>query len=438
MKIAVIVEAFPALSQTFILNQITGLIDRGHEVDIYAEWIKPEQKVHSDIERYQLLKRTYYHPAVPNDKKERFGKALMLFLKNVVTDPRLTLEAVNIFKYGKYAASLRPLYWIVPFLNRRSHYDIIQCHFGLLGRKGMLLRKMGALDGKLITAFHGVDISQNLLQFGADMYDDLFADCDLLLPSTGFFRDRLIQLGCDDHKTVLHYLGIDTSTFKFTPRLPPADGRIRLATVARLTEKKGIEYSLQAIAKAREVYPNLQFDLIGDGHLRPSLEQMIHSLGLNDSVNLLGAKTRDELIAILNQAHLFLHPSVTPESGDQEGSPVAIQEAMAMGLPILSTTHAGIPELVEDGVSGFLVPERDADALAEKLIALIQHPERWAAMGQAGRARVEQQRDIERLNDRLVQIYQTLLSSGSAGAPSDIKSDVANSTLGDRLTPVNS
>ncbi len=412
MKIAVIVEAFPALSQTFILNQITGLIDRGHEVYIYAEMSDPMQKMHSDIEKYQLLERTYYQPKPPRNKVLRFLEAILLFISSFLKDPILVLRSLNVFKYGKDAASLRILYAAVPFLGNRQTYDIIQCHFGLLGKKGMFLRSIGAINGPLLAAFHGVDVTQNIQLLGKDLYADLFEDSDLLMPSTEHFRRRLIDLGSKPEKTLLHYLGLDTEKFKFVPRYAPEDGRIKLITVARLTEKKGIEYSIRGVAKVSKAYPNLQFDIIGDGHLRSSLEDLIHELRLDGVVNLLGAKNRDEIIAALSQAHIFLHPSVTPKSGDQEGSPLAIQEAMAMGLPVISTYHAGIPELVENGVSGFLVPEKDADTLAEKLLLLVQYPEQWAEMGQAGRKRVEQQRDINKLNDRLVKLYQMMIQAG--------------------------
>lgn len=112
---------------------------------------------------------------------------------------------------------------------------------------------------------------------------------------------------------------------------------------------------------------------------------------------------------MLEGADILLAPSVTGSDGNQEGIPVAIMEAMAVGSLIISTRHSGIPELVQDGVSGFLVPERDVDALAEKLIYLIEHPEIWPEMGQAGRAFVEANYDISKLNDSLVDIYQQLL-----------------------------
>ena len=112
---------------------------------------------------------------------------------------------------------------------------------------------------------------------------------------------------------------------------------------------------------------------------------------------------------ILSNSDILLAPSITAHDKDQEGIPVVLMETMAMGLPIISTLHSGIPELVQDGISGYLVPERDVDALAEKLNYLIEHPELWSEMGKAGRAFVEENFNIDKLNDRLVEIFQSLL-----------------------------
>ena len=128
-------------------------------------------------------------------------------------------------------------------------------------------------------------------------------------------------------------------------------------------------------------------------------------------IHLLGWKNEAEIIQILDQCHLFIAPSITASDGNQDAPINVLKEAMAMGLPVLSTNHGGIPELVEDGISGYLVPERDVDSLVDKLNALLAHPEQWPAMGQAGRAFVERRYDLNHLNDLLVQRYKALLSN---------------------------
>jgi colanic acid/amylovoran biosynthesis glycosyltransferase len=111
----------------------------------------------------------------------------------------------------------------------------------------------------------------------------------------------------------------------------------------------------------------------------------------------------------LAQADVLVAASVTAADGDEEGIPNVLKEAMASGMPVVGTRHAGIPELVEDGISGWLVPERDVAALAAALARLAAEPERWASMGRAGRAKVEREYDIHRLNDRFAGMLETLI-----------------------------
>ncbi len=409
MRVAFIVWKFPVLSETFILNQITGLIDRGHEVDIYAHLPGDTSKVHPDVENYRLLECTYYVPQIPDNLFLRLLKGIQLLYANYQKEPLVLLRSLNIFKYGKRAISFWLLYAMTPFLGKEP-YDIIHGQFGYDGLNGMFLRDIGAIKGKLVTTFRGFDISTYVQQKGDRIYNQLFSTGDFFLTNCDFFRRRLLKLGCDEKKVVVYYSGIDCRRFAFTPRYPSADGMIRIATTGRLVEKKGIEYCIRAIAKLAKVNPNLEYNIIGEGPLREDFQQLIHNLDVDNIVKLLGEKHQQEIIEILNNSHIFIAPSVTAKDGNQDAPINVLKEAMAMGLPVISTYHGGIPELVENGISGFLVPERDTDALAEKLSYLIEHPEIWSQMSQAGRAYVEQHFDMHKLNDELVKIYQQLLS----------------------------
>lgn len=408
MKIAFIVGEFPALSETFILNQIVGLIRLGHEVDIYATRPRSEPKVHPDVEKYDLLSRTYYAVEMPTNRLRRVLTSCGLVLTNFHKAPRVMLRTLNIFKHRQHFGSLTLLYEVIPWLQKGALYEIIHCHFGMNGLKATGLREIDAIGGKLITAYYGLDISQYLQEFGENIYCDLFDIGDLFFPISNLMKSQLIRMGCDRQKIVVHRLGIDSQRFFFTPRRLAADGVVRLITIARLVEKKGLEYSIRAVAQLASLNQKIEYNIIGDGCLKADLQHLIQELDA-ENINLLGWQQQEEVVALLNNSHILIAPSVTSQSGDQEGTPVVIMEAMAMGLPILSTLHSGIPELVEDGVSGFLVPERDVDALAEKLRYLIQNSARWEEMGKAGRACVENYYNIDKLNEQLVEIYQRLL-----------------------------
>lgn len=409
MKIAFIVGGFPKLSETFILSQITGLIERGHEVDIYADNSTNENKIHSDIEKYSLISKTRYF-GQPSHKVLSGLNAIKLSFLNFYRNPAPILRSWNYSEYDKHKVFSKFLlpHMVVPFI-KNNEYDIINCHFGYNGLKATYLKKIGVLKGKIVTTFHGLDITNYLESFGENVYDQLFDTGDLFLPISELWEKRLIELGCSPKRTIVHHMGIDCDKFSFKSRYLSNDGQIRFVTVARLVEKKGVEYAIRAVAKLAGTHRNIQYSIVGDGPLRENLQQLIKELDVETTVKLLGWKDQQEVIEILNEASIMLAPSVTSKDGDREGIPVGLMEAMAVGLPVVSTYHSGIPELVKDGVSGFLVPERDVDGLAKKLGYLIEHPEIWAEMGLAGREYVENFYDINKLNDQLVDTYQNLL-----------------------------
>ena len=407
MRIAFLLDSFPVISETFIVNQIVGLVKRGHDVHIYAKNPGNMSKSHADITKYNLIEKTTILEQVPRNYLRRLLKALKLFFLNFYKAPLAFLYSLNFIKYGKKALSLRLMYSIVRLLAAEP-YDVIHCQFGMHGVEGMLYREVGALKGKLITSFRGYDISYYLQEQGEDVYDRLFVKGDFFLANCEFFRQRAIRLGCDPKKIVVHGSGIDCSRFTFRTRQINPGEKIRVATIGRLVEKKGIEYAIRAVARVARVKPDIEFKIIGDGHLKEHFEQLIQELNLGNHVQLLGWMNQKEIIGILDNTHIFVAPSVTASDGNQDAPVNTLKEAMAMGLPVVSTFHGGIPELVQDGVSGFLVPEKDEFAIAQKLIYLIEHPEIWPSMGKVGREYVETHYDINDLNDELEKIYHQL------------------------------
>lgn len=404
MKVAMVVDRFPQLSETFILNQITGLIDRGNDVHIFADGTGRMPQVHRQVDTYQLLKKTHYTPVTPRSLLKLRLTGLMTLATRALRNPTLPLRVWQDHNNVTWKAfcDARPLL-------RRGPYDVIHYQFGPLGLKYRGLHSVGALQGRFVTSFRGYDISKYLQEFGHGVYRPLFDAGDLFLPNCEFFKDRLIQLGCPEERIVVHPSGIDCNVFPFIPRrLVPGD-HVRIITIGRYVEKKGIEYAIRAVAKLAQQYPLVEHFIVGDGPLRESFERLVTTLGAGRTIKLLGWKRQDEVVELLKASHIMLTPSVTAADGNQEATTNVLKEAMAMGVPVVSTWHAGIPELVEDGVSGFLVPERDVDALVAKLRLLVEHPELWPAMGRAGRTRVEDNYNSESLNDRLVDIYRQRL-----------------------------
>jgi colanic acid/amylovoran biosynthesis glycosyltransferase len=405
MKIAFIVSRFPALSETFILNQITGLLDMGHDVEIFAEHKSEDRKMHPDIEKYRLEERTYYSNIPPN-RFIRFLKAIYLVVVNFHRSPLKILKSLNIFNYGRSALSLRLFYRMTTFLN--TNFDMIHCHFGPNGIIGVYLKKIG-VKGKIVTTFHGYDMSAVISSEDGDVYKKLFLYGDLFLPISDYWGKKLKELSCDEKKIIVHRMGINIEKFKYSERKIQLGETVKILTIGRLVEKKGHGYAIKAIAKVVAKHENIIFNIAGDGDLRNKLESLVSELEIKKYVKFLGKVEQNEVLELYRQSHFFILSSVTANNGDQEGIPVVLMEAQAIGLPVISTYHSGIPEVVIDGKSGFLVHEKDVDALAEKIEYLIEHPELWSEIGREGRKFVEERYDIKKLNQKLVEIYQALV-----------------------------
>jgi colanic acid/amylovoran biosynthesis glycosyltransferase len=265
------------------------------------------------------------------------------------------------------------------------------------------------VKAKLVTTFHGNDLSA-YIQKNPKAYTRLFANGDLFLPISEQTKQKLQMLGCDPKKTAIHRMGVRMERFEYTPREIIKGEPTTILTIGRLVEKKGHEYAIRAFAKVAATRKGIRYLIVGDGPQRSLLETLAAELGVKDRIEFLGEINQDEAAELYRKSHIFLLPSVTAADGDQEGVPVVLMEAQATGLPVISTKHAGIPEVVEDGKTGYLVEEKDIDALAEKLEYLLEHPEQWPKMGEAGRKLVEEKYDSKKLNKELAGIYIRLLN----------------------------
>lgn len=415
MRIAVFVHEFPALSETFVLGQITGLMDMGHEVTVFATGPRPDPIVHPDVERYGLLRRTRYQ-AMPRARVRRVLRAawLLLRLRRTV---RPLLRALDVRRYGRDAASLGLLYWAAALVDE-GPFDIIHCHFGPYGQIAAKLRDAGAVEGRVVTTFHGVDLSA-YLQRDPDYYRFLFATGDLFLPISRVWQRKLEELGCDPDRIAVHHMGVDAGRYTLRPRHRAPDQPLRLLTIGRLVEKKGVEYGLRAVAEvARHGVPVI-YTIVGDGPLRSSLERLTDELGITLVTEFHGWTDQAGIAEALDRSDILLAPSVTAAGGDQEGIPVTLMEALATGMPVISTLHSGIPELIEHKVSGRLVPERDADALAEAILRLVRDRHDWTRMGRAGREKVLAEFDAAKLNRKLAERFETLDEGVPAAAAGD-------------------
>jgi glycosyltransferase involved in cell wall biosynthesis len=235
---------------------------------------------------------------------------------------------------------------------------------------------------------HGYDVSQVLRDpRWARMYRRYNEAGGVIVPSR-HGRDRLIETGVDPQKVHVVPSGVPVPS---APLTREETGRIRCLAVGRMVPKKAPLLTLKAFRQALGAHPQMHLDVVGDGDLLAPAAQFVHDSGLDGAVTFHGSQPNEMVNTLMREADLFLQHSITdPRTGDEEGLPTAIQEAMACGLPVVSTYHAGIPEAVDDGATGFLVREGDTDAMAERIVRLAGDRVLRQRMGEAAWRRAQE------------------------------------------------
>ncbi len=242
------------------------------------------------------------------------------------------------------------------------------------------------LNIPLIVHFHGYDASRkDCLERMAVPYRRLFAEAAAIIAVSRAMRARLVDLGAPPSKTYWNPYGVDCSAFGGAE--PSNAGPVFLA-VGRFTEKKAPQLTLSAFAEVRRACPEARLRMVGFGPLRDACEDLAKGLGIADAVTFLGACSPAVIQDEMRGARCFVQHSIEAPNGDSEGTPVAILEAGASGLPVISTRHGGIPDVVVEGRTGFLVDEHDVAAMAERMLRLARDPALAGELGMAARERV--------------------------------------------------
>ncbi|MGE5620955.1 MAG: glycosyltransferase [archaeon] len=290
--------------------------------------------------------------------------------------------------------------------------SLIHAHMGYEAARWLKFVKRFNIP--LITTFYGLDISQlGRVPKWRRRYQDLFEYGVTFLAEGSHLKKQLVDLGCPSDKVIVQHLGVNVEAY--IPKKIELNNRKRIVLqVSTFREKKGIEYSLEAIAIARESYPDILFRLIGKGDNQEAdnrIKRIIHKLHLENNVELMGALPYGRTIEEMSNCDIFIHPSVTASNGDNEGgAPVGVIEASALGLPVVATFHADIPEVILNNKTGYLVEERNSEALALKILQLLNSPEKMKEFGESGRSHILRNYNLSIQINKLTKIYENVIN----------------------------
>jgi colanic acid/amylovoran biosynthesis glycosyltransferase len=361
VRLCLLLASYPVVSETFIWEAVRWLEAAGHSVSIVTERRGSLPDAQEGFDR---------PPAVPTLCLSESAARLLL------AAPLRALSTSLSLLRSRPARPFKTLLRALPDPVRDA--DVLLAHFGTEGLKWM--PAAAAAGRPLAVYFHGLDATE-ILARTPRYYDALFASGVGLVTNSEYLKGCLVDAGADSERVAIVPYGTDAALTRIAPE--SVRSARRLLTIARLVPKKGVADALRAFARLPERHEDpWTFEIVGDGPLRAELEALARELGVAERVEFRGALPRAQVFAALRRCAVFTLASKVAPSGDTEGTPVSIIEAATLGRAVVSTKHAGIPEILprEAERDGYLVPEGDVDALArafERLTHDADERERW-------------------------------------------------------------
>jgi glycosyltransferase involved in cell wall biosynthesis len=405
MKVAYLVSRFPTVTETFVLREFSAVAAEGVEVELHALFGTNDAIVQPDAE-----------PWVERLQRPGPGEGARALGAYLLRRPRRTLSTIATVVAGHArrpsllvrALATVPLAAAHARRFERERVDHVHAHFANYPTlAAWVAHRLAGVSYSFTPHAHDLFVHQAMLARKA-------ADAAFVVAISDYNRRFLLeQAGPRISVPIVRY-GIDPARFPFRVRPANGDGPPRIACVARLLAYKGHAVLLRAVADAPAPLAGAELELVGDGPLRAELEREVGALGLRDRVRFHGAVPEPVVAEVLARADVFALPSVISPDGDREGIPNALIEAMAAGLPAVSTYHSGVPELIEDGRTGFLAQPGDADDLRATLIRALSEDDP-APRAEAARAVVEAEFNSHRSARRLVVLFS---GAGGSSGPS--------------------
>ncbi|MBD1868516.1 glycosyltransferase [Cyanobacteria bacterium FACHB-471] len=380
-------------------------------VVVYRDELLPysETFIPAQVEHYSTYRGVYVGTTRTTQADALIPVEKSIVLSDFVSSPAVWKTAF------KLAGVIHPG-WLNALKELSPH--LIHAHFGLDGVFALPLAQR--LQIPLIVTFHGyfatadIQLNPNLTfasnffkqrgKFFRELYarrrDRLFQNAHCGIAVSDFIRSQLIAKGYPADKIQVHYIGIDIDQFVPNPRV---ERESVVLFVGRFVEKKGCQYLIQAMSQVQAVMPEVELVMIGNGPLKPRLEELAKNT--LKRYRFLGVQPSTVVREWMNRASVLCAPSLTTETGESEGLPIVVLEAMAMQLPVVSSFHAGIPEAIAHAETGFLSAEKDWQTLAQNILILLQNRELHNQFAIAARNRVEQQFNLKHNTAKLETCY---------------------------------
>ncbi|MBD3273440.1 glycosyltransferase, partial [Candidatus Dependentiae bacterium] len=397
--------SFPELSQTFVLNEITFLTDLGHDISIASLWNLKRKTIHKKIKKYGLLNKTIYLNQDIDSKKEWSNKKNFNILKSIfktkMSKDKQNLLNILYDKRKNIKLILHDFYYCSKLIKKikEEKIDHIHCHFACYNVY-LVYVVSKILNIPYTFTTHAIDIfaspSKDIKKWANDAKK-------VITVSDYNKKYMMDKFGIDKKNIDVIHCGVNLNLFK--PIDYNTNSQINILSVARLVEKKGIKYLIKSCKILKDQNINFHCSILGDGDLRNDLQKLIDKNNLKN-VDLMGFVNQNKVLKEFEDSDVFVLPCIESSNGDKDGIPVSLMEAMAREVPVISTDVTGIPELIENNKNGVIVPQKDANALAEAIVKIKKNREFADRIRKKGREKVMEEFNIEKNVKKLVNIFE--------------------------------
>jgi glycosyltransferase involved in cell wall biosynthesis len=420
MKIAYVLKWFPKLSETFILNEIVELTSLGHKIVIIAEEPFDKDIVSDEIEEYKLMDNVRYQKdtlsylrELPFTSQTQAVKTILRRLFNPSSDKTIQAKNMKIRSAINKNVILKYKLTILADQLKEDGVDVIHAHFATRAPKALKLSEYSGIPFTFTAHAHDIFAKGALSESVITAMNRAAGIMVISNYNKQFLIKNIPQIKKD--KINIVHCGIKLEKFK--PEKGKSDKKKvpKILSVARLEEKKGFKYLIDAFNILNKKKLNFQATIVGGGTLKQMLLEMVNKYNLAKKVEFTGSLDDSTLMHLFKTSDIFALPCVVTSDGDRDGIPVSLMEAMALKMPVVSTTVSGVPELIEHEKNGLLVHEKDEVALAGALERMINNPKLIERYGTKSRMKIEKEFNIKYTVQRLIGYWGAITKVGRNG-----------------------
>jgi colanic acid/amylovoran biosynthesis glycosyltransferase len=410
-KILVVVTTFPSVTETFVLNQIANLIDKGNEITVFA-YVKPiNQPVHQIYLDYNLEKIAVTHFKNAGSKLKIIKAAFVFYKKYFFQiNHKKILYLLNPFKLTNNQKKLR-VYYDLPILLFKKQFDIIHCHFGFNGKKVADAFELGLCgDSKAVLSFHGSDLTPSKVDYYKNIYKGVFKHFSAFTTNSIYLQNILITVKPDVSNKYIIPVGFKQDYLQRHLTEKTDIDAFNIVFCGRLINWKGPDRAIKMVYEMmKKGCENVVLHIIGNGEMLPQLKSLAEKLTIEANVVFYGAINQDSVFKIMANGSVFLYPGIAEkETQRSETQGLVLQEAQFFKLPVITSDVGGIKYGMIPNETGFLIDSENEEEFVDKLIFLYENAHVRTEMGEKGHKFVLNEFESKVVGEKIVTVFSNI------------------------------